>query len=404
MKLSNEQDKAIDAVRDWLKTGDAPFFYLAGYAGVGKTTLAKYMADEVVNGQVMYAAFSGKAASVMREKGCKDASTIHRLIYMPMFQRKDEIQRLRNEFKRTDLEDIRARKRIRAELEKLERPGFHLNIDSPLKHAALLILDECSMVNEEIAQDILSFDTPVLVLGDPGQLPPVEGAGYFTEREPDFMLTEIHRQARDNPIIKIATDIREGIMIPYGDWGAVRKIERMDIRPSWLADNGAGGQTMQVLTGMNRTRRNLNIKLRGLLGYGYDAYPRKGEKLICLKNDYQYGFMNGTLATVLDDINISTVHNCLVGNIEYDGERLEKVKIQSGHFDIYDNPDTLIERERDETEFDYAYAITSHKAQGSQWDRVVLMDDGFLNWKPIERQRWLYTSVTRASKELLIVA
>ena len=58
------------------------------------------------------------------------------------------------------------------------------------------------MVDEELGRDLLSFGTPVLVLGDTAQLPPVKGGGFFTDAEPDAMLTEVHRQAADNPIIR----------------------------------------------------------------------------------------------------------------------------------------------------------------------------------------------------------
>ena len=66
------------------------------------------------------------------------------------------------------------------------------------------------MVDEELGRDLLSFGKPVLVLGDPAQLPPVKGGGFFTEAEPDIMLTEVHRQAADNPIIRMSMVVREG--------------------------------------------------------------------------------------------------------------------------------------------------------------------------------------------------
>ena len=56
----------------------------------------------------------------------------------------------------------------------------------------------------------MSFGVPVLVLGDPAQLPPIQGGGYFTEAEPDAMLTEVHRQAFDNPIVRLSMDVRAG--------------------------------------------------------------------------------------------------------------------------------------------------------------------------------------------------
>src|SRR5688500_3222997 len=182
MNLSPQQDAALLAVSRWMKSCRPPLFRLFGYAGTGKTTLARRIA-EGVDGDVLFAAFTGKAAQVMRNKGCANARTIHSLIYRPRGEKPEK------------------------ETGELQ-PAFALNRASPVGKAKLIIVDECSMVDEALGRDLLSFGTPVLVLGDPGQLPPVKsgdgGGGYFTEHEPDVMLTEIHRQARDNPIVALA--------------------------------------------------------------------------------------------------------------------------------------------------------------------------------------------------------
>src|SRR5688572_1511980 len=185
--LSPQQDAALLAVSRWLKTGRPQVFRLFGYAGTGKTTLARRIADDA-GGEVLFAAFTGKAAQVMRNKGCRNARTIHSLIYRPRGEKPEK------------------------ETGELQ-PAFALNRTSEVRKAKLVIIDECSMVDEKLGRDLLSFGTPILVLGDPGQLPPVKagegGGGYFTEAEPDVMLTEIHRQARENPIIALAQTVRE---------------------------------------------------------------------------------------------------------------------------------------------------------------------------------------------------
>src|SRR3984893_10695289 len=178
-----QQDAALSAVADWLKakpgqTGTPPLFRLFGYAGTGKTTLARHLAEDV-DGKVLYAAFTGKAALVMRRKGCEGASTIHSMIYKP-------IER------------------------ETETPTFELWDDAPIASARLIVIDECSMVDAELGRDLMSFGVPVLVLGDPAQLPPIQGGGFFTEAEPNVMLTEVHRQARDNPIIRLSMHVRAG--------------------------------------------------------------------------------------------------------------------------------------------------------------------------------------------------
>ncbi|MEY4562335.1 MAG: ATP-binding protein, partial [Pseudomonadota bacterium] len=149
MSWSPQQDQAIKAVKDWLADKRSPqIFRLFGYAGSGKTTLAKHMAEDV-DGEVLYMAFTGKAALVLRKKGCVGASTIHSAIYKPE-------------------EDP-----VTGHME------FKLNPDSPVATAGLVVVDEVSMVGEDLARDLLSFGSKVLVLGDPAQLPPVKGEGFF---------------------------------------------------------------------------------------------------------------------------------------------------------------------------------------------------------------------------------
>src|SRR6201995_3470482 len=187
--FSPQQDAALKAVAEWLKAkpgrGQTPLvFRLFGYAGTGKTTLARHIAENV-DGKVLFAAFTGKAALVMRSKGCERASTIHSLIYKT----------------RESGEEV---------------PSFDLWDEAPASKAALIVIDECSMVDAELGRDLMSFGVPVLVLGDPAQLPPVQGGGFFTEVEPDVMLTEVHRQAEDNPIIRLSMDIRDGRELDMG--------------------------------------------------------------------------------------------------------------------------------------------------------------------------------------------
>jgi exodeoxyribonuclease-5 len=151
IELTDRQWAAVKRIVYWLghETHQKQVFRLFGYAGTGKTTLAKYIAEHV-DGRVLFAAYTGKAAHVMRSKGCEGART---LIY-----------------KCHQTED---------------GPQFTLNNDSPLAEAKSLIVDECSMVDTQLGADVLSFGVPGLVLGDPFQLPPIYGAGFFTDAEPD---------------------------------------------------------------------------------------------------------------------------------------------------------------------------------------------------------------------------
>ena len=374
MKFSPQQDDALKAVARWLKDGRQPLFRLFGYAGTGKTTLARHFAEHV-DGDVQFAAFTGKAAQVLRSKGASNARTIHSLIYRP---RGEET-----------VEDETTGKTSIA-------PTFSLNRQSPVARAKLIVVDECSMVDEQLGRDLMSFGTPILVLGDPGQLPPISGGGFFTDAEPDILLTEIHRQARDNPIIAMALDVREGRELMYGDYGTAQIIGKDEVTQELVLEAD------QVLVGINRTRRRYNQRLRELKGFE-GLLPQAGDKLVCLRNDPAKGLLNGSLWKVMT-ASRETVKpgiNLLVTPEDDDPDRgAAKIKLLKAAFE---DPTAEIpwQTKKRYDDFDFGYALTVHKAQGSQWDNVVLFDESYA-FKDT-RARWLYTAITRAAERLTIV-
>ena len=408
MNWSPQQARAIDTVNRWLKT-DQQVLRLFGFAGTGKTTLAKYLASGA--GNVIFAAYTGKAASVMTSKGCP-ASTIHSLIYMPasrsratLLELQDELGEVYNELRsepeyRTgepddpSIEDHaevkKLKKAIQAEQEKLKRPAFVLNPDSEIQHADLVVIDEVSMVGERLGEDLVSFGVKILVLGDPAQLPPVRGSGYFTEARPDIMLTEIHRQAAGNPIIELATKVRTGETLKVGQYGESRVIEGKPDR-AWVMDAD------QILVGKNLTRRQVNLQMRRLLGRGHDDLPVDGDKVVCLRNDRDEGLLNGTLWNVIDVDLLDGVE--LMGlSVEADGHAVtvsahthyfKGIEDQLAYYNI-----------RDAQCFDYGYALTAHKAQGSQWPDVFIFDESHVFRQ--NAKRWLYTAITRAAEKTTI--
>lgn len=360
MRFSPQQDNALLAVDRWLKAPDQQVFRLFGYAGAGKTTLARHIAENA-GGDVAFAAFTGKAAHVMRQKGCAGASTIHALIYRP------------------------------AGAEEEGEPMFTLRHDAPASKADLIIIDECSMVDEELGRDLLSFGKPVLVLGDPAQLPPVKGGGFFTEGEPDFMLTEIHRQAAGNPIIRLSMAIREGTEFDE-QTDECRLISKRDIDTEEIMAAG------QILVGANRTRKRYNDRLRELHGFA-DPTPEAGEKLVCLRNNKKKGLLNGGIWTVERRMSPRGARVRFVVRPEEGGPTVN-ASVPRAFF--LEGPETVPWTQRKGAdEFDYGYALTVHKAQGSQWDHVVLFDESFM-FREHER-RWLYTAVTRAAERLTVV-
>lgn len=410
IQWSPQQQEAIDAARRWL---DAPpasvpqMFYLAGYAGSGKSTLAREL-NTHVGGAALAAAYTGKAASVMRNKGLACATTIHRLIYDPVgSDAEGQFKELRKELETLESDapsdltpqarQLRVealRRQMRSIEEVARQPKFVLKDESELSHAPLLILDECSMVDQNMAEDLLSFGTRVLVLGDPAQLPPVKGTGYFTDRRPDKLLTEVHRQAEDNPILRLATLARQGKSIPRGEWespsGSARIVQRVTPEEALAAD--------MVLCGTNKKRQAINRRHRQLGGHEGKPMPEIGEKLCCLRNNHDLGLQNGTLWTVeQEDLKWAPGEDTVYLHVhpEEGGMALGLPMEASLFYNDQDKPPFC----RNEM-FTWGYCLTCHKAQGSQWDNIVAFDD----W-PSQRsyREWLYTLITRAARSLTLV-
>lgn len=427
--LAPQQLEAVERVKEWVDTfdGSRPFFYLAGYAGTGKTTIAKELAA-LFSGHTKFACATAKAARVLTRKGCP-ASTVHAIIYLPLG---DEVNKLRIELQeledekrkaedtkvpltKTRLDKIRIEEEKRyARIAKLQEPKFILNDDlegfngrpHPLKGVKFLVLDEVSMLNEEIAQDLMRFKLPMLVLGDPGQLPPVKGEGYFTNREPDFMLTEIHRQAAENPIIKIATMFRMGKTPATGVYGDSRVTTRFKLTD---ADYMAADQ---ILCGSNTNRTSLNKKMRALKGFSGE-FPQKGERLICLRNNKKKQLNNGQIFIALEDFDTREFierdgkkePNILQYSILLEDDEGEERRV-SIHPECFTRPTQVAAwdyRQRSTSnEFDFAYAVTVHKAQGSEWDHVLVYADA-INWMRDkgDLKKWCYTGSTRAADKLV---
>jgi exodeoxyribonuclease-5 len=376
---SPQQQAALARVEQWFAAENAPqIFRLFGYAGTGKTTLALEIANRVraiVKGDsdssileetaVRFAAFTGKAALVLRSKGCRGASTIHSLIY-------------------------------RLDDESGGVPRFVLAEDSALKTAKLCIIDECSMVGAELAHDLLSFGCKILVLGDPAQLPPVQDAGFFTNAKPDVMLSEVHRQAEGNPIIRLSMDVRNGVKLRYGDHGAVQVVP-------W--ENGIvakyAGEADQILCGKNETRHAINAGVRKIKGFKRET-PLIGEKLVCLKNNRPKALFNGGIWRVakLHKFNPAAVRMTIAPEDAGDVQRLVSIKVHPYFFDGRESELTW-EDIKEFEQFTFGYALTVHKAQGSQWDDVLLFDQSYVFRE--DKWRHLYTGVTRAAKKLVVV-
>jgi exodeoxyribonuclease-5 len=314
---------------------------------------------ETLSVYALTATYTGKAAHVLRQKGV-DAQTIHSLIYRP-------------------------------------RPGsdpvrFELNEDSAAADADLLVLDEVSMIDDQLAADLRSFGRKMLVLGDPGQLPPIRGAGAFTSREPDAFLTEVHRQAEGSPILQLATLARKGEVIPLASEGDARVIayDRAEIL--------VPGR--QILCGVHRHRWALTRLLRENKG-AHGEFPCAGEPVICCRNERERGLFNGMLGVMLEDAKPAPNDTTLLCVRMDDGVEREIVSETRAFREHYLNERLLDRRRRGIQDFDFAYVLTTHKAQGSEWSDVVVVDDSAYFRE--DRHRWFYTSITRAADRLTVL-
>jgi exodeoxyribonuclease-5 len=388
--LSHTQNGIFDQIMRWQRT-DEQVFVLAGYAGTGKSTLAARIADEVGVSETYYCAYTGKAANVLREKGCENARTIHGWLYNPSEHSQKALEDLKKKSSKARGKGntgtaAALEKEIEDLVRRMKQPKFELDMDSPLKKAGLVIVDEYSMLPDKIIADLKKVAKKILFIGDPYQLPPVEGECSL---KPDAFLEEIHRQALGSGIITYSKVVREGGYIPHGRHGDLDFLYRPEAGRDVLLSAD------QVICGRNNTRTAMNAWFRKERGIE-SKYPVAGEKLICLKNNHPAGRFNGMIGNTDSDARFCGMF-CY---IDFDG--MEGIRAFTGDFTgdggIYDfrNP---AHRELDR--FTFGSVITAHKSQGSEFGRVVVLNEPIGRGE--ERRRWLYTSLTRAKEHCTLV-
>jgi exodeoxyribonuclease-5 len=389
------QTKVLREIQDWLRSSSnkrashhGQVRVLTGAAGTGKTSLAALAVESY---RARFCAPTGKAALVLREKGCAGARTIHSLIYRPR-------------------EGMDGRNRV---------VRFSVNPNAELGHGDVdvVVADECSMLGPDLMRDLLSFGVRVLLLGDPYQLPPVvdergghgpaarpgEVAGY----RPDWHLDEVHRQARESGVLRLATDVREGrgfSRVPgaYGDDVRVLRADEAD-------SLGVVCEVDQVLVGTRRARRDLNQWVRKAAG-AIDNAPIPGDKVVCRRNNADLGLINGGQWMVMESDPVGfwrhQQHTKLVlETLGGDPDGPQTVEITS-HLHYFEGREESLKglswaESKKHEEFDYGYAMTCHSAQGSQWDSVAILDES--NVFGQDRYKWAYTAITRASKRVVLL-
>lgn len=437
--MSWQSDKP-NTMRHGIDPGQA--FVFAGYAGSGKSTCVSAMIEKLglKQSEVMYMAPTGKAAKVLSSKlraagWYTPATTIHKAIYMPQAQKSQEIK---NQLDRADAEwEYRVSTTASGEYERLyfeELDDHQLQVlikkleneladamDSEglsftlkdMKHlpegVKLMVVDEASMVGEDIAADLASFNLPILAIGDPGQLPPVEGRWGFSMEDPDVFLTEIHRQAAENPIIRLATMAREGEVIKPGTYGdGVKVVTRRNDDVTLDTERDA-----MVLVGTHKKRFALTMEIRRQLGIKMTG-PAEGEPILVQRNSRQYpALVNGSILTCMEDVGDLPDGgvSIQVRLKDEDQDALEytlrcpQALFEEHYFKqrgAYSGPTKAVYAAKANLEhLDWGHVLTVHKAQGSEWDDVVVHDESGVFRG--DGDRWLYTGITRAAEKLTLV-
>ena len=343
--LTSQQHNALKILKEKIQN-KTPITVLQGAAGSGKSFTLSYLIEELnyQSSEVHFCAFTGVAAKLLIDKGLQ-ASTIHKLIYEPIVHRGICI-------------------------------GFRKKTRDLLSHIKLIVVDEYSMVGQELLDDLSSYEIQILLVGDPYQLPPISTPnkfyGYY-----DVILTQIHRQALESPILWAATQIRNGELLKEGTYGDILFVGRKhQLKEEWLRKD------VQFLCGTNTTRKKLNLDISG------SVELEKGEKVMFLKNDWSNFIINGSLGKVLDI------------RKNFDKYKL-KVRVDDDLFEnyaVYFEPESVPKRfpKQMKNIVTKGYAITTHKSQGSTiFDSMVIIDESFC-FKGDE-SKWLYTAVSRSA-------
>jgi exodeoxyribonuclease-5 len=378
-ELTRHQQDAVDICVEKIRSG-SKLTKLNGYAGTGKTTLAGIIAERS-GMEPKYAAYTGKAAFVLSRKGFP-AQTIHSLL-------------MRYEGKKRD---------------KTGDEELVFSLDGGKASGLggyLLVLDETSMIGQWLGERIMSIGIPVLAIGDPFQLPPVKDVPYFGG-EPDAMLTEVVRH--DGIVLSLATEIRENAKL-YRDVLGKRVYDGLYSKASPLNRMGYL-EFDQILVGRNDTRHAGNLRMRGLMGYGDTVVT--GEKIMCLENNYRFGTYNGQQFKVLGSRRsgafILARLDCqcnpdswelICATCGWDMGR--EVPMWADEFTYTGNGVKRPDRTRSTRAMvaTYGYVITVNKAQGSEWESVLVIDE--TDKMGGDHARWLYTAFTRSMSELAII-
>ena len=386
MKLNTGQEHAVHKLLQWWRHKTKKVFEISGAAGTGKTTIVKELIEQIglSSDQVLFMAYIGKATLALARTGL-NAKTIHssicditlvpktdengepcltktdKMIMVPKFSRKEQLSG-----------DIR-----------------------------LIVVDEAAMVPESLAEWILEYDIPVIALGDLNQLPPVMGNTFFL-KNPDVILTEIMRQSSESPIPWLAKSILEGKPLERGTIG-----NSIAIVPKSMLNDRLYKAADIVICGKNITRDSINSHFRNNIMNTVSADPIIGDKMICRQNNWSVSIddtiylINGLVGYVTDiHLEESTRKKLSIDfKPEFMDESFTNISMDRDYLGLDANARKTYFTKLNK--FEYGYAITCHLAQGSQYNKVIVVNEPFGD--ALFRRQWLYTAVTRAIDKLVVV-
>ena len=392
MILTKRQEEGLKTAVARHRAGEK-YTVIAGYAGTGKSTLVRYIIDalDIEEDRVCHCAFTGKAAEVLKKKGNKNVATLHRLLY-----------------------------------EHIPRPaGGFFRKPKPFIDYDVIVVDEVSMAPKSLMELLFKHQVYVICLGDPFQLPPIDkDEDNHLLDDPHIFLDEIMRQEEDSEIIQLTMKIRNQEPIDYYNGNEVKIIPYSDLNTGVLQWGD------QILTATNAKRQAINNQMRAL--QGRTGEPVDGDKIICLRNYWEDSSLNGD---ALINGTIGILQNSFQTWREiprFVQSDIRKFDVLVGDLVVPETNDVYQMTEMDRQmiitgekccdwrlsyklgklrpkygeivpkEFTYAYAITTHKSQGREWPKVVVLEEKF-PFDKIEHARWLYTACTRSSEKLVLV-
>ena len=393
MILTEKQQQGLEIAVERFQEGK-PYTCIAGYAGTGKSTLIKFIitALDLKPEDVCYVAYTGKAAQVLRQKGCPNSITAHKLLYkakpMPNGSYKFE--------PKTSFED----------------------------NYKIIVVDEISMLPKVMWERLLTHRVHVIAMGDPFQLPPIDNdADNHVLDKPHVFLDEIMRQAAESEIIRLSMHIREGK--PISEFKASGQ-QVLIYKPNEIV-TGMYEWADQIICATNATRNQINMDMRNIKGFGPE--PEPGDKIISLRNQWEFfsagndpsPLTNGSIGTISHTdlksawvpkyISSQPIDYLYTTMVDENGDRFDYIPVDykaltTGTKALVGEQEYRLRKLKNYPdppfEFSYAYAITCHKAQGSEWKNLLVFEERFPFDKE-EHARWLYTAVTRAEEKLVLV-